>query len=169
MGMKRSANAGADEKVPIDMTPMIDIVFQLLTFFVMTLKMVEAEGDFNIKMPLAAPRAGMPDDKQLPPFKLRLQAGAGGGLTEIKLNNNTFNPDNAGWKALRDQIASIVGDERGPGSVQSTAEVELDCDYELQYENVIRAITAVSGYAGQDGSVVRLIEKIKFAPPRKPR
>jgi len=169
MGLKRSANSGADEKIPIDMTPMIDIVFQLLTFFVMTLKMVEVEGDFNIKMPLAAPRAGMPDDKQLPPFKLRLQAGSGGGLTEIKLNNNTFNPDAAGWKSLRDQIASIVGDERGPGSVQSTAEVELDCDYELHYENVIRAITAVSGYTGQDGSVVRLIEKIKFAPPRKPR
>jgi biopolymer transport protein ExbD len=168
MVMKSSRSAGGDEKVPIDMTPMIDIVFQLLTFFVMTLKMVEAEGDFNIKMPLAAPRAGMPDDKQLPPFKLRLAAGAGGGLTEIRLNNNTFNPDNAGWKSLRDQIASIIGDERGPGSVQSTAEVELDCDYELRYENVIRAITAVSGYT-VDGQVVRLVEKIKFAPPRKPR
>ena len=50
---------GLPDKIPIDMTPMIDIVFQLLTFFVMTLKIVEAEGDFNIKMPLAAPRPGL--------------------------------------------------------------------------------------------------------------
>ena len=44
----------AAAKVPIDMTPMIDIVFQLLTFFVMTLKIATSEGDFNIKMPRAA-------------------------------------------------------------------------------------------------------------------
>jgi biopolymer transport protein ExbD len=169
MPMKRKGNS-PDDKIPIDMTPMIDIVFQLMTFFVMTLKIVEAEGDFNIKMPLAAPRAGMPDDKQLPPFKLRLKAGTNGNLAEITLNNNTFAPDKAGWDDLRNQIASIVGDERGPGSVQSTAEVELDCDYELKYENVIRAITAVSGYPAQEGGgVVRLIEKIKFSPPRQPR
>jgi len=31
---------------------------------------------------------------------------------------------------------------------------------------VIRAITAVSGYVSPDGQIVRLIEKIKFAPPR---
>ncbi len=167
MGMPRKTPA-ADDKIPIDMTPMIDIVFQLLTFFVMTLKVVEAEGDFNIKMPLAAPRAGMPDDKQLPPFKLRLQAGSNGALAQIQLNNNTFSPDKDGWRQLRDQIASIVGDERGPGSVQSTAEVELDCDYDLRYEYVIQAITSVSGFPSE-GGLVKLIEKIKFAPPRQPR
>ena len=48
---------GLPDKIPIDMTPMIDIVFQLLTFFCMTLRVSEAEGDFNIKMPLAAPKA----------------------------------------------------------------------------------------------------------------
>ena len=45
---------GLPDKIPLDMTPMIDVVFQLLTFFCMTLKIAAMEGDFNIKMPLAA-------------------------------------------------------------------------------------------------------------------
>ena len=47
---------GEDQKISIDMTPMIDIVFQLLSFFIFTLKISAQEGDFMIKMPLAAPR-----------------------------------------------------------------------------------------------------------------
>ena len=164
MGMKKRKSSLSDG-VPVDMTPMIDVVFQLLTFFVMTFKVVEEEGDFNVKMPLAAPRAGLPDDKLLPPFKLRLKASANGNLAEISLNDKTFSQLNQ----LRGHIASIIGDERGPGSVQSTAEVEIDADYELQYENVMAAITAVSGMRGQDGGIMKLVEKIKFAPPRPKR
>ena len=51
-------NQREQEKIEIQMTPMIDIVFQLLVFFIMTFKVVSMEGDFNIKMPLAAPSEG---------------------------------------------------------------------------------------------------------------
>ena len=57
----------AYEKIELQMTPMIDIVFLLLIFFVMTFKIVAAEGDFNIKMPLARPDSGTPDESLLPP------------------------------------------------------------------------------------------------------
>ena len=68
--------------------------------------------------------------------------------------------------SLRNEIIAIIGDDRGPGSIQETAEVELDCDYGLNYEHVIEAITAVSGYIDDNDNVVKLVEKIKFAPPR---
>jgi len=55
----------------------------------------------------------------------------------------------------------------GPGSAADKAEVELDCDPNLSYDNVIRAVTAVSGQVQPDGTVVELIKKIKFAPPKK--
>ena len=42
------------------MTPMIDIVFNLLIFFVMTFKITAPEGDFNVKMPAQAAQ-GVPD------------------------------------------------------------------------------------------------------------
>ena len=34
-----------------DMTPMIDMVFQLLIFFILTLNIVDPEGDFNLRLP----------------------------------------------------------------------------------------------------------------------
>ncbi len=158
MALKIKRSGG--DKIAIDMTPMIDIVFQLLSFFIFTLKINAAEGDFNIKMPLAAPRAGTPDPNQLPPMKLRMRANGDGSIADVVLNDRSFGTD--GWDALRNHIAGIVGD----GSLAESAEVELDCDYNLDYENVIKAITAVSGRRDGAGNIVKLVEKIKFSPPR---
>jgi len=153
--------AGLPDKIPIDMTPMIDIVFQLLTFFCMTLRVSSAEGDFNIKMPLAAPRAGLPDPNQLPPMKVRMRADGSGNLVELSLNDRSFSGQDR-FKQLHNYIASLVGE----GSLAASAEVELDCDFRLKYEYVIEAITAVSGTGGPDGQIIKLVEKIKFGPPR---
>ena len=153
--------AGLPDKIPIDMTPMIDIVFQLLSFFCMTLRVANAEGDFNIKMPLAARAAGAPDPNQLPPMKVRMRADGNGNLVDLVLNERSFSGPTR-FKQLHNHIASLVGD----GSMAASAEVELDCDYNLKYSNVIEAITAVSGDVSPDGQVIKLVEKIKFAPPR---
>jgi biopolymer transport protein ExbD len=151
------------EKIELQMTPMIDIVFQLLTFFIMTFKIVLPEGDFNIKMPLNAPSQGAVDPNLLPPMKVRLQAGANGDLAGISMNGQTMK----NFDELNNFIIGLVGDQRGPSDAAEGAEVELECDYNLKYANVIKAITAVSGYIQPDGKVVKLVEKIKFAPPKK--
>jgi biopolymer transport protein ExbD len=149
------------------MTPMIDVVFQLLTFFIMSFKVVQAEGDFNIKMPLGAARPGSITENTVPPMKVRLTSDGTGRLSSMKLNDRPFANGKAGFESLRGEIARILtsGGQSGPGSVQSTAEVELDCDYNLKYTYVIEAIDAVSGYRTNDG-IVKLVEKIKFSPPR---
>lgn len=160
MPIKRESSLG--DKIPIDMTPMIDIVFQLLTFFIMTLKIASAEGDFNIKMPLAAPRAGQPDPDVIPPIKIRLRATSSGDLADILVNDSSYGTGDAAWNSVQNQVAQLA---QG-GSLSSSIEVELDCDYGLQYKNVIAAITAVSGKIGPDGRIIKFAEKIKFAPPR---
>jgi biopolymer transport protein ExbD len=151
------------EEIPLQMTAMIDIVFQLLAFFIMSFKLVTQEGDFNIKMPLAAPRQGAIDDQLIPPIKVRLQSGSGGELTSIGMNQKTLNS----FEQLHDEILGLVGTD-SPAAGEG-AEVELDCDYNLRYEHVIQAITAVSGYRDDaTGEIVKLVEKIKFAPPKNP-
>ena len=164
-----------DEKIELQMTPMIDIVFQLLVFFIMTFKIVALEGDFNIKMPLNAPSEGTPDDRELPPFVLRMVANDNGTLSTLRLDQKTLGTGMASpgehasaFNALRGEVIQRLGDERGPGSVADTAEIELDCDYNLRYEYVIAAITAVSGHLSEtnDDIVIKLIEKIKFKPAR---
>jgi biopolymer transport protein ExbD len=159
----RKHGSGGAEKIEINMTPMIDIVFQLLAFFLMTIKPIVQEGDFNIKMPLASASAASPDIS-LPPIQVRLEADAAGNLEKITYGNKNLGTN---FDALRSELLLYVGDETGPNSVRAESEVELDVDYDLHYAHTMRAITAVTGYINQ-GQVVKLIEKVKFAPPHRP-
>lgn len=157
----RHTSSGGDEKIELQMTPMIDIVFQLLVFFIMSFKIVAQEGDFNIRMPLAS-AAGVPDETQLPPMKLYLTADATGQLqTPILLNEQAFDS----FPALTQYLAGLLGTESGPGSARENAEVELHFDANLRYEFVVKAIDAVSGQLDpQTGRIIELVPKIKFAP-----
>jgi biopolymer transport protein ExbD len=159
----RNVQRYGEGKIDLQMTPMIDVVFQLIAFFVLTFKLVAPEGDFNIKMPLAAPSVGKPDDSQLPPTKITLRADQNGMLSGIVLGKRPI-PD---FARLRREIRNIVDDAGGPGSAGAAAtEVELDCAYQLRFEYVMDAITAISGYVTNDGRIIRLLEKVKFSPPK---
>ncbi|MCE9632469.1 MAG: biopolymer transporter ExbD [Planctomycetia bacterium] len=147
-------------KIAIDMTPMIDVVFQLITFFMLTLKTVISEGDFDIRMPLGASAGAAPEDP-IPPVRVKMTAGPSGERTSMTMNGQPVGD----FDDLRRRVIDLVG--TGPGSNADKTEVELDCDPALKYENVIRAVTAVSGMVQPDGTVVELIKKIKFAPPKK--
>ena len=81
--MARRSSSGLTDKVEINMTPMIDVVFQLMSFFMCTLKVVAPEGDFDIRMPLGAAAAAAPDDQQVPPVRIKLTADGSGSLAGI--------------------------------------------------------------------------------------
>lgn len=159
--MKFRHRSTQEDKTELSMTSMIDIVFLLLVFFVMTFKISAQEGDFNVKMPLKD-QGSAADNTQLP-LKLRLLSDGSGNLREIVLNDNlSFGTD---WEQLRANIVTLVGDEAGPTDDEGP-EVEIDLDYDLHYVHVIEAITAVTGYrSGND--IVKLIERIKFAEQRQ--
>ena len=80
------------------------IVFLLLVFFVMTFKIVELEGDFSIRMPLAGDGAAA-DPTDLP-LKLRLRADANGSLTSMSLNEINLGTD---FDQLRANVVSLIG------------------------------------------------------------
>ena len=170
----RNIQRHRDDKVELQMTPMIDIVFLLLVFFVFSFQFITPEGDFNVKMPIAAPSEGLPDEDQLPPIPVRLRAGAKGLLASISMGERQLwsaGPGKfaeQGFAALHSEIRGIVGDAPGPGAMSST-EVEFHCSYGLKFKYVIDAITAVSGYVADDGqTIVKIVEKIRFSQPKKP-
>lgn len=148
------------EKVAINMTPMIDVVFQLMIFFMLTLNIIAPEGDFDIRMPLGKSAGKPSDDLQLPPIKVRLTAQADGSLAGIVMNGEPVSD----FDDLRQRVAGIVDAAEASGAVAADVELELDCDYNLDYANVVSAITAVSGRV-DDGRVIEMIKKITFAPP----
>jgi len=143
------------------MTPMIDIVFQLLTFFCMTLRVATAEGDFNIAMP-AQPGPGAPSTTS-PPIHIHLKANDAGECTRVVLADLEFSGADR-WDRVHRHLANVVGE----GNLASEAEVEIHCDPQLHYEHAMAAITAVSGRINPaDGNIIKLIDKIKFSPVRQ--
>ena len=163
----RARNPGGD-KIETQMAPMIDVVFQLLIFFMLTLKIVEPEGDFDINMPLGAPQSSSITDAELPPFKVRMQADPDTGeLALLTYNGQPMGNGDAAFLRLNAEILKSVNALKaaGPGNLDKQ-EVEIDPDFGLKYKNIISAISACSGKM-VDGKMVRYISKIKFAPIRE--
>lgn len=155
----------ANEDIKLNMTAMIDVVFQLLVFFIMTFKIVAAEGDFNVRMPLASevpPEQSMEDVPTL--ISVKLNAGDNGNISSIDVDDGLQNfsfTDQSMFQELTNFVETVLASNADPESAPDT-EVEFDIDYHLKYQYAVKAIGAVSGRVMPDDSVKTLIEKIKF-------
>ena len=158
----RKKETNEKDQIELQMTPMIDIVFQLLVFFIMTFKIVAMEGDFNIKMPQAS--SGAPQSMEDIVQKVGLRGNADGKLVAVTWNSNRVPGGTIPemFANLQSRVIEVVSISSGPED--NGSEVEIDADYHLQYHYVIQAITAVTGKKDADGNVITLIEKIKFSP-----
>ena len=155
----RNAHRLAGQRGELKMTAMIDVVFLLLIFFVMTFRIASPEGDFQISMPQ---RQGPDIGPDLPPVTVRLTADADGQLSGITLGERPIQS----FEQLRTQIRSLVGDCPGPLPAGDGPQLDLICDEHLNFEHAMDAVTVASGYI-DDGHIVKLIEKIRFLPNRR--
>ncbi len=145
-----------DNRVSLQMTPMIDVVFLLLVFFLLTFKITVQEGDFDIHMPQ---RASGPPPTVLPPVPIRvsLAATASGDLQGITIGQKPV----ASFENLRREVQDYLVAAAAVQSPVVETEVVLQCDYGLRYEFVIGAITAVTGYQ-KDDQIVQMIGKVRL-------
>ncbi len=145
---KKYLCAIAEEDSEMEMTPMIDVVFLLLIFFLMTFKIVSPEGDFNIKMPLARTE-GRPDhETHMPPTKITLRCDDNGVLNGMLLVNRPIESRHE----LHLQIRDIVDDAGGPGSagakamavVRGKVDVYVHSGGQYEWDNCAPAAVAAS-------------------------
>lgn len=171
------------DKIDLNMTPMIDIVFQLMTFFLFSIKTVDTEGSFNIKMPTPSKNVADPESDPAFPVPLVMTADARGWLTSVTFKGGKYSvpvPGNTDGLDLKERmnlvnnasqafdnvhkvVQGMVGNTQGPGGAKAL-EIELDCSPNLKYSYVIQAINSVSGHRQSNGTITPLIEKIKFKP-----
>ncbi len=154
------------EEIKLNMTAMIDIVFQLLVFFIMTFKIVAMEGDFNIKMPLASESADSLDVELPDLITVRLLAGENGNIASIVVDDNETLNEITMYQELTRIVEERLAGEGDPEKASET-EVEFEIAYNLKYSYTVKAIEAVSGRIQQDGSVKKLIQKVKFKDAKK--
>lgn len=162
---KLNKAGGLPSKVDIPMSPMIDIVFQLLIFFMLNLKIIAPEGNFNVNMPIGQ-KVQSDSSEPITDIKVRLQADAAGNLAQLTLGDNPLGNDDRAFEHLNSEILKLI--PRPGAAMAQKVEVEIDADYALRYEYVIKAISKCTGRLDSKGNVIRYVEKIKFAPPKKP-
>jgi biopolymer transport protein ExbD len=133
--------------VKLDMTPMIDIVFQLLIFFVMTLRIATQEGDLAMQLPIEGTRTGA---AAALPLRVALFADEQGRLQAIELNG---------------RAVKLVGNDP---ALAAATEAHLACDEALAYEHTIAAVTAVTGTLLPSGEIHPLAGKVRFVASPKP-
>ena len=148
----------------LQMTPLIDVVFLLLTFFIMTFKIVMPEGEFAVKMPQTGDTAQASSSIPLPdePIRVRMIADAVGNLADIQVGSVKLGPQPG---RLREYIIKLVG-PTPTTEEREKLEAILDPDRKLKYQYTFDAWTEVSGYLSE-GQVVPLIDKISFADKQK--
>jgi biopolymer transport protein ExbD len=167
------------EKIEAQMAPMIDVVFQLLIFFMLTLKIVEPEGDFTVNMPIGQSVAET-DTPKPPVIKVRMKADPTTGemysmtiarkeLFATAPGTTQEEKSSAAFQRLNSEILKAIGSPGNP--LAEDQEVELDPDYELNSKYLINAIGACRGRLETNPQgrteLVDYIKKIKFAPPRE--
>ncbi len=133
----------AEESVEIPITPMLDMAFQLLTFFILTYHPMPSEVQFGMNlMPAApsmkigetAPSEAVPDNSlpaMLTTLPTILHAGEGGRLGRVTINEVEVN----GMTALRKELKSIKDD---PNLAFEQALIKIDPN--LKYSELMQVI-----------------------------
>ena len=123
------------DELKINMTAMIDIVFQLLIFFILTFKVAALEGDFEVKMPLASTNPSSIDEVLPTVIHVGLTAGVNRDIASIEIDDGTqalTYTQSDMFQQLTNFVENVVAREGDP-SIASEVEVEFDIDSQLRY------------------------------------
>lgn len=160
----------APEKVDIQMTPMIDIVFQLMAFFLMTFKVATVEGDFDLKLPKLDRVAGGGALRER--ILVRLEADASGDLAALRIQSGPRLVAGRGapspFRVLGEHLDRRSAEARAAG--QDEPEIEVDADDTLRYEHIVATFEAVRGPAASttrpDAEQRSPARSLRFTPRR---
>jgi biopolymer transport protein ExbD len=132
---KRKDETPVDVTLPI--TPMLDMSFQLLSFFILTFHPMPTEGQLSINLPNIN-AADKPDDSPTPPeenkkdeYTVTLIANSSGEIANISMKGPTADLGNIrGMAELYDQLQKIAkSSSRGPEGISITIEASNDLIY----------------------------------------
>jgi biopolymer transport protein ExbD len=149
--------SGGDESVQVPITPMLDMAFQLLTFFILTYRPAPSEGQFSMSLLPASPATDINSSQNPPaqtkealPAALRtlptvLRAGPGGELGRVTLGEQEID----GMEALERELKAILNDPNLPFD-----QALLKVDPSLKYSSLIQVIDVFSALK---------VRKISFA------
>ena len=132
------------EPIAANLTPMIDVTFLLIIFFVLVSQIVEVENaDLDLPRPVEA-ASELPDDQ--PRIVINVLRGAGGDAVGYRMSNKRYMADTTGLEALARSLAAMYRQNPALG-------VNLRADRRTDYrwvEPVFQAVSAAARLSGRD-------------------
>ena len=132
----------------LEMAPLVDVVFQLLIFFLVATQVRPTEADFTSNLPPASGPANPIDTERKEQVDIYLRQGSSENSVVIHLGRNTSSPIVESFAALRDRLANSQPDK---------TTVVIDGDPEIKFSFITQTLDAVMG-AG--------VEQVTFAKPQ---
>ncbi len=143
MGRKRKTTEidYVDPDLPI--TPMLDMAFQLLAFFVMTFNPTPPEGHLDMALPMVEGGA----DSAPPPSSLEepdeltvvVDANANGEIAKIRMRDKTDIGDGQDLGSNSQALFTVLKERKGP-----PCKVKLEMADQLSYKLVIKLIDEIT-------------------------
>ena len=138
---------GTDHVEPdLPITPMLDMSFQLLAFFIMTFKPADTEGQIALTLPKdeGGPNTSIPnvmDDKKPKHFLVQVHAAEGGAIASMRLSEEGENLKvtdlGANVATYRDELKKLSQQLTAAGH---TGKVTLEIDAKLLQAFVVQLI-----------------------------
>jgi biopolymer transport protein ExbD len=145
-------------EVDIPITPMLDMAFQLLTFFILTYRPAPTEGQFAMNLLPASPAMKMEADAPANPaakddnvpaplrtMTVQLRANPDGSLGRVTIEENEV----TGMDELKAKLKDIVD-----AGEQAFEQALIQADADLKYEELLKVVDIYSSLK---------ITKISFA------
>jgi biopolymer transport protein ExbD len=134
------------QEIEIPITPMLDMAFQLLTFFILTYKPAPTEGQFSMNLLPAQAATEITKeppkeqtttsvDAELRTLKTVLRAGDGGKIGEITLADKPIQ----GMDELKKELEGFVNDP-----LVSFDQALIKVDPQLRYSELMKVIDVFS-------------------------
>ncbi len=132
------------EPIAANLTPMIDVTFLLIIFFVLVSQIVEVENaDLDLPRPAEA-ASELPGEQSR--IVINVLPGAGGDAIGYRMSNRRFMADTAGLESLARSLAAMYQENPALG-------VNLRADRRTDYrwvEPVFQAVSAAARLSGRD-------------------
>jgi len=132
--------------IEANLTPMIDMTFLLIVFFVLVSRIVESESA-EMDLPiLPDPRSAAPEEEQR--VVINVVPGSGGTVEEYRVGAATFPSGSLGMESLQRHLAGLL-------RVRPDAILNVRADRDTRYEHVEPVMDAIARASGQAGGDAR--------------
>lgn len=157
----------ASPRLTLPLASWIGVMLLLAGLTLFSVPTTATEAETASLLPNDSPQVTMATSR-LANIPVRLKSDAEGNLTEITVGQYSVGKDAAAFERLNAELLRMIGRSGNP--LPQPVEIEIDADYELRYEYVIRAVAACSGHIDpRTKQLVRFVERIHFTPPHRRR